>query len=149
MYAPVGGDVLLACFDRRHQVALLHAGAPDTGRLWALPSVRRGKGEPYRRAARRLARMMAPAGAIRLGAVTGRIPAPAPGNSLRPEQGERRIFTGHVTSPGGLPGAAVPLVWLPYAQVAEHVADLGVADLGLFLQGYVGGWIPDGWITLE
>lgn len=93
--------------------------------------------------------MMAPAGAIRLGAVTGRIPAPAPGNTLRPGQGERRIFTGHVTSPGALPGADVPLVWLPYAQVAEHVGSLEVADLDLFLQGYVGGWIPDGWITLE
>lgn len=93
--------------------------------------------------------MMAPAGAIRLGAVTGRIPAPAPGNSPRRGHGERRIFAGHVASPGALLGADVPFVWLPYAQVAECVGDLGVADLGLFLQGYVGGWIPDGWITLE
>ncbi|GAA2329004.1 hypothetical protein GCM10010246_09500 [Streptomyces cuspidosporus] len=113
----------------------------EAGRLWALPSARRGKGEPYRLAARRLARMMAPAGTIRLGAVTGRIPGPALGNSLRRGHSERRIFTGHVTSPGALSGADVPLVWLPYAQVAVRVGGLGVADLGLFLQGYVGGWI--------
>ncbi|MEU8870174.1 hypothetical protein AB0D24_03260 [Streptomyces javensis] len=88
---------------------------------------------------------MAPAGAIRLGAVTGRIPAPGP---LPQPQGERRVFTGHVTSPGALPGTGMPLTWLPYAQVTAYIGDLGVTDLGLFLQGYVDGWIPDGWITL-
>ncbi|MBL1101923.1 hypothetical protein [Streptomyces coffeae] len=149
MYAPPGGDVLLACFDRRHRVALLDHGIAAAGRLWALPSVRQRTAEPYRRAAQRLARTMAPAGAIRLGAVTGRVPAPASGATWPRRQGERRIFTGHVTSLCALPGADMPLTWLPYAQVAACIGDLGVTDLGLLLQGYVDGWIPDGWITLE
>ncbi|MGW2009755.1 hypothetical protein [Streptomyces nigrescens] len=149
MYAPMGsGDVLLACFDRRHRVALIRPGPPNVGQPWTLPAVQRGKAERYRRAARRLACAMAPAGAIRLGAVTGRIPAAAPG-AMPWRRGGRRIFTGHVTSPGALYDAGVPLVWLPYSQVTEISAGLGAADLALFLEGYVGGWIPDGWITLE
>lgn len=150
MYAPQGsGDALLACFDRRHRVALIRTGPANADHPWTLPAVRRGKAESYRRAVQRLARVLAPAGAIRLGAVTGRIPAAAPGASLRRGQRERRLFTGHVTSPGALHDAAVPLVWLPYAQVAELALGLGIAELGLFLEGYVGGWIPDGRITLE
>lgn len=113
-----------------------------------LPTVRRRKAEPFRWAVRRLARAMAPAGAIRLGVVTGRIPAPSP--RARPQQrGGRRIFTGHVTSPAALHDAGRPLVWLPYTQVPACSLALGAAELGLFLEGYVGGWIPDGWITLE
>ncbi|MFE9060932.1 hypothetical protein [Streptomyces violaceusniger] len=148
MYATNGtGDVHLVCFDRQHRVALICPGGPDAGHPWMLPAVRRGKSELYRRAARRLACAMAPAGAIRLGAVTGRIRAAAPGTT--PQRGGRRIFTSHVASSGALRGVGVPLVWLPYAQVAELAAGLEVVDLGLFLEGYVDGWIPDGWITLQ
>jgi hypothetical protein len=36
----------------------------------------------------------------------------------------------------------------PHRQAAEQVAHLAIADLDAFLEGYVEGWIPDGWITL-
>ncbi|QKV93010.1 hypothetical protein HUT19_15635 [Streptomyces sp. NA02950] len=149
MYAPPWGDVLLVCFDRRHQVALFPPGPSETGRSWALPAVQRRPAEPYRRAAQRLACAMAPPGGIRLGAVTGRIRPTAPGTWPRRRQGERRIFTAHLTARGAVHDTAVALVWLPYARVAERVGGVGAADLDLFLKGYVGGWIPDGWITLE
>ncbi|MFJ9410505.1 hypothetical protein [Streptomyces sp. NPDC101393] len=91
---------------------------------------------------------MAPAGAIHLGAVTGRIPAAASGS--RPQRrGGRRIFTGHAASPGALCDVGVPVVWLPYNQITDHIGHLAVGDLRLFLEGYVDGWIPDGWITLQ
>ncbi|MBM4795337.1 hypothetical protein HXP44_25575 [Streptomyces sioyaensis] len=64
-------------------------------------------------------------------------------------RGGRRIFTSHAVSPGALRGVGVPLVWLPYAQVADLVTGLGGVDLGLFLEGYVDGWIRDGWIALQ
>lgn len=38
---------------------------------------------------------------------------------------------------------------LPYRQVDEHVGHLAIPSLALFPEGYVDGWIPDGWITLE
>ncbi|WP_277348172.1 hypothetical protein [Streptomyces zingiberis] len=41
------------------------------------------------------------------------------------------------------------MVWVSYAQAAGYAADMGIADLGLFLEGYVEGWIPDGWISLD
>lgn len=150
MYAPwVEGDTFLACFDRRHNVALLDASAAAAGHSWALPAVRRAVAEPFEGAARRLARAMAPEGAVRLGAVTGRIPSRTPGAPTRRSEGERRLFTGHITAPGALPELAVPLARLPYTRVAEHVGNVGTRELGLFLQGYVEGWIPDGWITLD
>ncbi len=138
----------LVCFDRQHRIALIRPGGPGDGHPWMLPAVRRERSESYRRAARRLARTMAPAGAIRLGTVTGRIPTAASG-AWPQRRGGRRVFTSHAASPGALRGVGVPLVWLPYAQVADWVTGLGVGDLGLFLEGYVDGWIPDGWITLQ
>ncbi|GGZ20851.1 hypothetical protein GCM10010365_46470 [Streptomyces poonensis] len=63
--------------------------------------------------------------------------------------GERRLFTGHLTCEGGSDDIAAPMTWVPHTQVAASVADMGTADLGPFLEGYVGGWIPDCCITLE
>ncbi len=57
----------------------------------------------------------------------------------------RRFHRERCLSP---PYGATRLAWLPYPQVAGHVSHLAIPDLGLFLEGYVEGWIPDGWITL-
>lgn len=91
---------------------------------------------------------MAPEGAIRLGPVTGRIRPAAPGAWPRWRQGERRVFTAHLTSLRAVHDEGL-YSWLPYGRVAEYVGDVGAADLGVFLKGYVDGWIPDGWITLS
>ncbi|MGW1169926.1 hypothetical protein [Streptomyces sp. NPDC002550] len=153
MYAPCGCcdcDVLLACFDPAHRVALIRPGSPVDGRPPALPAVQRRAGEPYRRAAVRLARAMDSAGALRFGKVIGRIPA-AGRNSAAQQRAQRRLFTAHVPAPGDLhpPWDRAQLLWFPYGEVAAQTADLAIADLGAFLEGYVEGWIPDGWITLE
>ena len=104
MYAPPGccdRDVLMACFDPTHRIALIRPGMPGDGRPLTLPAVRRRTSEPHRQTAARLARAMAPAGVLRFGKVTGRIPAAGhPGAS---QQGaERRLFTAHVPTPGDL-----------------------------------------------
>ena len=152
MYAPTGCgdcDVLLACFDPAHRIALIRSGTPGGDRRLGLPAIRRRTGEPYRRAAARLARAMAPAGALRFGKVTGRIPTVAENGSAQP-RAERRLFTAHVPAPDDphAPEDGPHLVWCPYGDVAAEIAHLAIADLDLFLQGYVEGWIPDGWITL-
>ncbi len=152
MYAPPGCgdcDVLLACFDPAHRIALVRPGMPAGGRPPALPAARRRAGEPYRQAADRLAGAMAPAGALRFGKVTGRIPAVAPGNAAQ-QRAERRLFTAHAPAPDDLhaPADGAQLMWLPHGDAAAQVTHLAIADLDLFLQGYAEGWIPDGWITL-
>ncbi len=152
MYAPHGCgdcDVLLACFDPAHRIALTRPETLGDGRPSTLPAIRRRTSEPHRQTAARLARAMAPAGALRFGKVTGRIPAVAP-DARRQLRAERRLFTAHVPAPGDLhpPWDGVQLVWVPYGEAAAQVAHLAIADLDAFLQGYVEGWIPDGWITL-
>lgn len=152
MYAPPGCgdcDVLLACFDPAHRIALIRPGMPGDGRPPALPAIRHRTGEPYGKAAARLARAMAPAGALRFGKVTGRIPAAERGSAAQ-QRADRRLFTAHVPAPGDLhpPCGGAQLVWLPSGEAAAQVTHLAIADLDAFLEGYVEGWIPDGWITL-
>ena len=152
MYAPHGCcdcDVLLACFDPAHRIALIRPEATGDGRPPALPAVRRRTGEPYRQAAGRLARAMAPAGGLRFGHVTGRNPAAGRGSAAQ-QRVERRLFTAHVPASGDLhpPQEDTHLVWSPYGEAAAQLAHLAIADLDAFLQGYVEGWIPNGWITL-
>lgn len=141
--------MLLVCFDEHHRIALVRCGPSGAGCPWALPAVQRRAAESYDRAAGRLTRLLAPAGAIRLGAVTGRTRPLASDSAARRRPVERRVFTGHVTVPGALSEARVLLTWVPYGQVAEQAAEVGIAELGLFVEGYVAGWIPDGWITLD
>ncbi|NEC86412.1 hypothetical protein [Streptomyces sp. SID12501] len=152
MYAPercCDRDVLLACFDAARRIALIRPEAPGDGQRLSLPATERRTGEPYRRAAVRLARTMTPAGVLRLGRVTGRIPAAAQCAPAR-RRAERRLFTAHVSSPDVLhaPWDGTQLAWLPHGDAAAQLAHLAIADLDLFLQGYLQGWIPDGWITL-
>lgn len=61
------------------------------------------------------------------------------------------MFTAHTRRPDSLlpPPGVTRLVWLPYPQVADRVGHLHIPGLALILEGYVDGWIPDGWITLE
>ncbi|MEV8340970.1 hypothetical protein [Streptomyces niveus] len=53
----------------------------------------------------------------------------------------RCLVTAHVSFAGGAWGGDGRVVWIAYAQAAGYAADMGVADLGLFLEGYVEGWI--------
>lgn len=87
--------------------------------------------------------------AVRLGAVTGRIPHAC--TACRPSAscGERRLFTAHATTAHSRGPGGIPLTWVAHAQVASRVGHLDIPDLRLFLEGYVEGWIPDGWITLD
>ncbi|GHJ30817.1 hypothetical protein TPA0910_52500 [Streptomyces hygroscopicus subsp. sporocinereus] len=46
------------------------------------------------------------------------------------------------------PGSATPSAqWWPITQLKQ--ATLFPRELGLFMEGYVEGWIPDGRITLD
>ncbi|WP_327262962.1 hypothetical protein OG444_16855 [Streptomyces sp. NBC_01232] len=54
------------------------------------------------------------------------------------------MFTAHVES-----GLRPPTLWVPWRQAVGEVAYLGISELGLFVEGYLEGWIPDGWITLR
>ncbi len=54
-----------------------------------------------------------------------------------------RVFTAHTE--GDLRPA---WLWIPWRQALERVAHHGIPELELFVQGYLEGWIPDGWITL-
>jgi hypothetical protein len=60
------------------------------------------------------------------------------------------VFTAHTGFPEKRSAAIGddPVRWFPFRQVASEDAYLGIPELALFLEGYVDGWIPDGWITL-
>ncbi|MFD0378041.1 hypothetical protein [Streptomyces sp. NPDC127112] len=64
--------------------------------------------------------------------------------------GKALVFVAHARTPSALRSVQgeAEVYWLPYGEVAAAVAHLGIPDLDLFLEGYVGGWIPDGSITL-
>ncbi|MFD6888785.1 hypothetical protein [Streptomyces sp. NPDC059957] len=53
------------------------------------------------------------------------------------------MFTAHVE---GAPWATQ--LWVPWRQALAEVAHLAIPEFELFLEGYIEGWIPDGWITL-
>ncbi|MEU1783863.1 hypothetical protein ABZ545_30960 [Streptomyces abikoensis] len=37
---------------------------------------------------------------------------------------------------------------MPYRHAPRVLTHLDIPELGDFLDGYIGGWLPDGWITL-
>ncbi|MEH6373825.1 hypothetical protein V7793_05640 [Streptomyces sp. KLMMK] len=150
MYAPLlWRQVYLVCFEERHRIALLSPQAPHDCR-WTLPGTRRRECESYPEAAQRLLHILAPPGALMLAATEGRIQASAPVPSRRSRRWETRLFLTHATDPSALtaPAGSGELYWVPYRQAARVVTGLAIPELGYFLDGYVGGWIPDGWITL-
>ncbi|MFC4517304.1 NUDIX domain-containing protein [Streptomyces ehimensis] len=150
MYAPLlWRQVYLVCFDPRHRIALLSPQPPHACQ-WTLPGVRRREHESYPAAARRLLDSLAPPGTLTLAGLEGRVQASAPPRGGRARRREVRVFLTRATDPSALtaPACEGELCWVPYRQAARAVADLAIPELEDFLDGYVGGWIPDGWITL-
>ncbi|WP_157878832.1 hypothetical protein [Streptomyces sp. CT34] len=152
MYAPSRWrDVLVACFDGNHRVALLDHGPAHDGPP-ALPTTRRHAGESYAGAAARLLKGIVPEAEARLGDLVGRLEALRPYGALHEVRKPARLFTAHVDS-SGIPrspyrGAAC-LRWLAHPEVPCVIDYLGIPDLDHFLEGYVHGWLPEGWITLQ
>lgn len=137
MYAPMmRREVYLLCFGPGHEVLVVRRG-PSGG--VTLPSTLRRERETYDQAAGRLMAI----GAIRLGDTVARVESPsAPSLSGRCEA---RIFTAHAdrlfpVAAGG---------WGPWSDLLPGLSHLGIPELSLFVEGYLAGWIPDGWITLE
>ncbi|MFE2557923.1 hypothetical protein ACFXGT_18250 [Streptomyces sp. NPDC059352] len=136
MYAPtVRREVYLLCFGPGHEVLVARRG--QSGRA-TLPLTHRRERETYEQAAGRLMAV----GAIRPGDTVARVePAPAPSLS---GWREVRVFTAH--SDRLFPAAGG---WEPWRDLLPGLSHLGIPELSLFVEGYLGGWIPDGWITLE
>lgn len=40
------------------------------------------------------------------------------------------------------------VIWRSHHQAARDVAHLAIPELERFIQGYIEGWIPSGWINL-
>jgi hypothetical protein len=152
MYAPHAvGEVYLVCFDRHHRVALLR-DADVVDSQWALPHESKERGESWERALHRLLGHFGAVSPLRLGASVGRIDRRGAATAGPPWS--VRVFTVHVPDVldlrrCGFGRDASAVLWVPYSKVGEFADDLGFASLGLFVVGYVEGWIPDGPITLE
>ncbi|MFF3030747.1 hypothetical protein ACFVS7_06990 [Streptomyces rubiginosohelvolus] len=149
MYAPHERVILLLCFNEKHEVALVpeHQGVHDA--RWTLPRLR--VGDHFAQLAG-LDRPLADSGlpTFRWGAVEGRVVS---GGDL-PGRGhgaaETRIVCAHAVGSAARSLAPPPSIrWVPYLRAPRMLAHLDVPDLGLFMRGYVEGWIPDGVITLE
>lgn len=139
MYAPsLRRMVYLLCFDPRRRLLLASGSSPAGGGVLTLPTTRCREGEAYERAARRLLSGRS----VRRGDVVARVrAAPFPGGGCR----EARIYTAHSSAPwAGLEGC-----WIPWCDAVQNLGHLEIPELAVFVEGYLGGWIPDGWITLE
>ena len=152
MYAPIlRREVFLVCFDRRHRVALVSVGLAVEPGSMTLPMVRKGERESYKAAAGRISVGRIPAAALRPANLVGRVEASLPIPAGRGRRREARIFMAHLDReapqfPSG--GCGESILWVAHTEVAQAVASLGIPDLDALIEGYVDGWIPDGWITL-
>ncbi|WP_330296913.1 MULTISPECIES: hypothetical protein [unclassified Streptomyces] len=120
------------CFDEFHRLGLVQY-SPG---LMSLPLRACAPGESYRAAACRLAA----GSAFRFGGTVARLDVVPSGGGVRRNA---RLFTVHVEG-----GRWPSQLWLPWRQALGEVAHLGIPELEPFLEGYLEGWIPDGWITL-
>ncbi|WP_159047862.1 NUDIX hydrolase [Streptomyces sp. WM6378] len=130
-------ELYLLCFDRTHRLLLV----PVAPHGLALPTGHCRTHETYEQAARRL---MASRD-LRQGDVVARLEAEPPAGSRG--RSEARIFTAHVRR-GQAAEAKLGDVWLPWRQALPVLDRLAIPELPEFIEGYVDGWIPDGWITL-
>ncbi|MER6389755.1 hypothetical protein ABT236_14915 [Streptomyces sp. NPDC001523] len=121
------------CLDECHRLGLVQY-SPG---LMSLPMDACAEGESYRAAACRLAA----GSAFRFGGTVARLARVSPVDGGRRKV---RLFTVHVE---GKPGAKQ--LWVPWRQALRELAHLEIPEFELFLEGYIEGWIPDGWITLD
>lgn len=150
MYAPrLRRLVFLVCLDQDRRVALVRTDAPSTQRL-TLPTTQREQRESYESAAQRLMTGLGHTVALRPGDLVGRMEAEAVPTMPPGTRREARVFLAHIVSDGldPRPNGEGPIVWYPYVQATKEVRHLAIPELALFLEGYIEGWIPGGWITL-
>lgn len=142
MYAPrFARHVHLVLFDCHRLLGLTRRSvdAPLT-----LPTVSIHGGDTYLDATEQFLRAHLPRSAWRWGNVVGHLLAPLPcGNEKR---NEARVLTVHVEGPGDPNGG---MEWQHYPNALDMARNHCVPDLDVFIEGYLGGWIPDGWITLD
>ncbi|MFD4276190.1 hypothetical protein R2B67_21275 [Streptomyces cyaneofuscatus] len=134
MYAPTTPrEVYLLCFDEGHRVGLVRRRSPQRV---SLPTTRCAPGESYKAAIRRLG----VGSGIRFGGLVARLDAASHGDGRRRKA---RLFTAYAE--GQVRSMAL---WVPWRQAIGDVAHLDLPELEQFVEGYLAGWIPDGWITL-
>ncbi|MFD5106337.1 hypothetical protein [Streptomyces cinereoruber] len=128
-------EVYLLCFGPGRELLTVR---PRPGAVRALPSVRRRERETYEEAARGLMGR----GAMRAGDTVARIgPVPAWAPDGRREA---RLVTCHASTLFPFAGG----IWEPWETALAGLRHPGGSELGAFVEGYLGGWIPGGWITL-
>ncbi|MFJ7629814.1 hypothetical protein ACIQZN_25285 [Streptomyces sp. NPDC097595] len=128
--------VYLLCFGPDHELLTVRQ---EPGAEPALPRTRRRERETYVQAASRLmtACTMRPGDAV---ARIGSLPLWSPAGRC-----EIRVFTGHTRELFPVRAGG----WEPWEDVLPRLAHPVSPELALFAKGYVRGWIPDGWTTLD
>lgn len=139
MYAPsVRRFAYLLCFDPQRRLLLRPGRTPDGAQALTLPVGRCRERETYGQAVQRIVSGLR----VRRGDVVARVEGPAaPGR----EWCEARIFTAHSFTSFADDGGR----WFPWSDAVRHVDHLAIPELAAFVEGYLGGWIPEGWITLQ
>jgi hypothetical protein len=136
--------VLIAVLSRDNEVLLQQTGdnqrwqpirldiAPGSSSLAALLQLRRQS---------RLAK------SARIGRVIGRVTAPP--DRRQAAHLASLLYILRVNEATFSANGPSQIRWWPISEVSENQFNFFPNELGNFLEGYVGGWIPDGTITLD
>lgn len=81
--------------------------------------------------------------------LVGRMEARVP-TRIRESRREARVFIAHVDTADTAPAADgdSPVYWAPRAHGGRLLEHLAIPELDRFIEGYIDGWFPGGWITL-
>ncbi|MFD7645945.1 hypothetical protein ACFV4P_35530 [Kitasatospora sp. NPDC059795] len=133
-----------------HDVVLLHDPAAHRD-SWALPDARVGHGQSWRASGERLIRSQVLCPTIRWAKVFGRTPPRRLDGHATATWDMALVLLAHVGDARlrcGERGIATRQ-WVPYRDAARSVDDSALPDVGLLIEGYVDGRIPDGPIALK
>ncbi|MCX4581513.1 hypothetical protein [Streptomyces sp. NBC_01481] len=134
MYAPKGQrEVHLLRFDGRQRIGLVRHARDSL----SLPTAACAPQESYREA---VCRLVDGAAALRFGGVVARLDVYPHGAAAHRKV---RLFTAHAER-----SCSASWLWMPWRQAVLRLPSLGTSELAEFVEGYLEGWIPDGWITL-
>ncbi|MEV7388087.1 hypothetical protein [Streptomyces sp. NPDC091215] len=133
--------------DSSKHLLLLIPSEPEQETCWTLPTVPMRSGETCRRAATRHLRSVVHLPALRIAPLVGRL------SRRDAPQGAQYVLVVRPTAEGWPPYVHFALApearWWTTTELRSAGVQVEPAELLDFMDGYWGGWLPDGEVSLE